>query len=172
MRSADNCCNLQVYEACVVTKLMYGLHTSWLNKAERRRLDAFNARCIRRIMGVPHSYISRVANADVLARAGARPLSHKLLQQQLLLYSHVARLPDHSAVRQATFENGDVLPKVLAGTRKRGRPRNTWIGEVHRAALQVTTGLPKLREMLLAQDSHGSEFRQAVNEFTNRLATS
>ena len=84
----------------------------------------------------------------------------------------MARLPDHSAVRQATVENGDVLPKVVAGTRKRGRPRNTWIGEIHRAALQATTGLPKLREMLLAQDSHGGDFRQAVNEFISRLPTS
>ena len=35
---------LRIYQACVVSKLLYGLHTAFLRKVERGRLDAFHAR--------------------------------------------------------------------------------------------------------------------------------
>ena len=35
------------FDACIVSKLVYGLHTATLNKSERSRLDGFNARCLR-----------------------------------------------------------------------------------------------------------------------------
>lgn len=87
---------LEVFQACVVSKSMHSLHTAWLNKAERQCLDAFQARCLRRILKIPPSYVSRVSNETVLSIAGGCPLSHTLLQSQLLFYGHVAREPPTS----------------------------------------------------------------------------
>ena len=48
---------LRIYDACIVNTLTYGLHTGWLITAERRRLDGFHARCLRKIIGVlPSDY--------------------------------------------------------------------------------------------------------------------
>ena len=56
------------FDACVVSKLLYCLHTAWFNKAERGKIDAFQARCLRRISGIKHSYISHISNETVLQR--------------------------------------------------------------------------------------------------------
>ena len=90
----------ECFQACVVSKLLYGLHTAWLNKAERDRLDAFHIRCLRRILKIPPSCISHVTNASVWESASSRPLSHRLLQYQLQLYGHIARQSAESPARQ------------------------------------------------------------------------
>ena len=38
---------MMIFDSCVVTRLMYGLQSAWLNQAERRRIDGFHARCLR-----------------------------------------------------------------------------------------------------------------------------
>jgi len=55
----------QIYDACIVSKLLYGVQTIWLNKGDRRRLDAVHCMCLRRCCGIPHSYVSRISNAEV-----------------------------------------------------------------------------------------------------------
>ena len=61
---------LRIFNACIVSKLMYSLFAGCLNKCERRRLDGFHARCLRKIYRVPPAYVSRVSNAAVFAMAG------------------------------------------------------------------------------------------------------
>ena len=51
---------IHIFEACIISKLLYGLVTAVLNKAERARLDGFQARCFRRILKIPPSYYSRI----------------------------------------------------------------------------------------------------------------
>ena len=64
---------LQIYQACVVTKLMCCLEGLFLNGAELRKLDAFHHRCLRRIVSIPPSYISRISNSDVRDRLETKP---------------------------------------------------------------------------------------------------
>ena len=84
---------LQIFSACVVSLLMYSLHTAWLCKADLRKLDAFQARCLRSILGIPHSFISRVRNETVLQEVGTEKLSIILWRRQLLLLGRIAQLP-------------------------------------------------------------------------------
>ena len=51
---------LQIFEACVQTKLLYGLHAAWLRKHGLAKIDSFHVLCLRKILGIPHSYISRI----------------------------------------------------------------------------------------------------------------
>ena len=57
---------IEIYMACVGSKLMYNLETLWLLKADISRLDAFHVKCLRCICRIPHSYVSRVQNDTVL----------------------------------------------------------------------------------------------------------
>jgi hypothetical protein len=139
---------VEIYESCVVSRLLYGLGAAWLNKAERARLDAFHCRCLRRIMGISHSYYSRVSNADVLEAAGSNPLQQKLLQRQLTLYGRIAVKPPGHPLRRAVLIDGDVQPAPFEGSRRRGRPLQDWRRMVYAEALQAAGGLESLRQIV------------------------
>ena len=125
---------IKLYEACVISKVMYSLETLWLLKADRSKLDAFHHRYLQRILGIPHSYYSRVTNASVLQQAGSRLLSTMLLQRQKTLYERIAQLPDESFVKRLVCDsNGQ--PILWATSRGRGRPRQQWAHSVYSSTL-------------------------------------
>ena len=72
---------LQIYSACVVSKILYSMESLWLLQADRTRLDAFHYKCLRKILGIPCSFISRVPNAHVLEQSGGPMLSQLLLDR-------------------------------------------------------------------------------------------
>ena len=41
---------IELFNAIVVSRLVYGLSTIWLVSAQRKRLDGFFARCLRQIL--------------------------------------------------------------------------------------------------------------------------
>ena len=43
---------LELYVSLIESKLRYALSSAWLLKADLRRLDGFQARCLRKILGV------------------------------------------------------------------------------------------------------------------------
>ena len=52
-----------LFNSLIISKLLYGLDGTQLNESEKRRLDAFHAKCLRRILKVPHSFYSHVSNS-------------------------------------------------------------------------------------------------------------
>ena len=66
---------IEIYNACVVSKLLYGLDTLWLLQNHLQRIDAFHVKCLRRILHIPCSYRSRISNVTVLDTAGEPLLS-------------------------------------------------------------------------------------------------
>ena len=113
----------QVFEACVTSKLLYGLDSTWLLQAERLKLDGFYACCLRKLLGIAPSYISRVTNAYVLWRFGATPLSQQLLARQLLYHGRLVSQDDDSLVRAISLEPGSARPRCWNTRRCVGRPR-------------------------------------------------
>ena len=128
---------LQIFLACVVSRLMYSLHTAWLCKTDLRKSDAFQARCLRSILDIPHSFISHVRNETVLQEAGTEKLSIILWRRQLLLLGRIAQLPREDVMRTCIFHDGTFQPRWHDGLRKRGRPKQTWVSEVFRMALDM-----------------------------------
>ena len=146
---------IQIFESCVLSKLLYGLETVWLLKGDLARLNAFQARCLRQILRIPPSYVSRVPNSTVLAEAGVQTLSGKLLQKQLQLFCKVAQLPPHSFLRQMAFEPGTNFPRKWRGRRPVGRPRQTWTKCVHAHAV-ASAGSQRHLDILL-QEGHAGD---------------
>ena len=93
----------EIFQAVVTSRLLYGLSAALLNVAEQRRLDGFQARCLRRVWGIPPSYLSRVSNKEVLQKSGQLPYKRQLLKQQLTMFGKVARAHDDDPVRRLTF---------------------------------------------------------------------
>ena len=83
---------MAVYNACVISILLYGSDTWTTYAALKRRLNTFYLRSIRRIMGIYSQ--DKVTNADVSYRAGL-PIMYTLHRQRRLRWlGHIHRMDD------------------------------------------------------------------------------
>ena len=111
-------------------------------------MDGFHCRGLRRILGIPAAYISRVSNSDVLRAAGARPLSKQLLERQLRLFGRLALHTGSVDMRATVFLDGSAHAVGPPQHRRRGRPRTTWLDYIRREALSIAGGEGVLSTML------------------------
>ena len=117
---------LELFQALVTSKLMYSLNTAWLNKAERRRLDGFQARCLRKVLHIPPAFLTHISNKVVLQRAGQQPYTAQLLRHQLTWFGKIGRASNQDFLRQLTFQDGSIRSATASLKRRRGRPMNAW----------------------------------------------
>ena len=136
---------VRIFEACVVARLTYGLQTAWLPRVIRRRLDGFQARCLRRICRILPSVLSHVSNADVRARAGSQRLSTSVRMQQLMLAGRYMAAPEDAPARVAMLRTAE--GHLLAGVRRQGRPRTTWAADVLAEAVALAGSEDQLRAL-------------------------
>ena len=134
----------RIYQACVLSKLLYGLQTTWLNKASLRKLDGFHARCVRKIAGIAPSYWSRVSNLHVLQSVGALKLSDMIREQQLNFFGKLARRSDDCPVRQLVF-NHDLSMKAFDVKRRQGQPVFEWAKELFKVVNGMFASLSDFR---------------------------
>ena len=137
--------------------MTYGLATLWLVTAQRRRIDGFCARCLRKILRIPTAFHFRVANATVLRKAGVPALSQQLCHRQLILLGKVARSLPEDPLRRSTFVNSSVRPQVGRYVRRVGRPRQDWTTQVMREGARLLSAVQL--ESLLGDRSPGAEKR-------------
>ena len=123
---------VQVYLACIVSKLLYNLDSLWLLQADLARIDAFHVKCLRRIYSIPSSYISRISNRDVMKTASQSTLSSTLAERQAKLYGDIAALPETHVLRRLTCEPGSSEPRQWTIKRRQGRPKQQWAACVHK----------------------------------------
>ena len=98
-------------------------------KADRSRTDAFQCQCLRQVLRIAPSFISRVSNDVVLDRAGQTRLSSLLERRQVELYHKIETLaPDSFLKRLVCDSNGQ--PLQWSRQRGRGRPRQLWVRSV------------------------------------------
>jgi len=121
---------LAIFRSMVETKLFYSLSCCCLNVAQQRRLNGFQAKCLRQIMGIPPSFISRASNKEVLRRAGYLEATTSLVQSQLRILGKVLRAPATSQLHSCAFQPGTLQPTTSHYVRRVGRPRKEWIPTV------------------------------------------
>ena len=90
---------LQVFNAIVISKMIYALATSCLNVAGKRRLNCFQGRCLLQIWGIQPAFIFRIANIRVPEVAEQQPLALIISKQLLKLYGKEAKAPTGSLMR-------------------------------------------------------------------------
>ena len=141
---------LAYFQTFVVSRLRYGLCTTWLVKAQQRRLDGFYARCLRRILGIPAAFISRVSNAEVFSRAEVKPLTAQLLRHQIHLLGRVGRSPKDSPMRRHTFIGDSSQQQIGHYIRRVGRPRQDWTTMVMAEAERLIGDRRMLENLLVS----------------------
>ena len=118
--------SIQIFTVTVCSRLVYATASSWLMKSDLRRLDGFYCSCLRKILRIPHSFHSRISNADVCRRAGCRMLSLSIRESQLTLPGRVMYDPAKKILRNVAFHGETEVAETAAWVRRRGRPRQNW----------------------------------------------
>ena len=139
---------LHVWNAVIRSKLLYALTTVQINKDKANRLDAFQAKGIRRILGWKTTYIERENTNKKLRKTAnkilneGKPeykkskqyerLSKRIKRDRIRYLGHLFREEKNEPTRKAIII-AEHTPNL--GWRKRiGRPRNNWLEETMRDA--------------------------------------
>ena len=105
-------------KAVVFPVLMYGCESWIIKKAERRRIDAFEPWCWRRLLRVP--WTARRSNQSILKEISPEYSLERLrLKLQLQYFGHLIRRAD--SLEKTLMLGG------IGGRRRKGRQRLRWL---------------------------------------------
>ena len=106
---------MAVYNACVISTLLYGSETWTTYARQERRLNTFHLRSIRRILGI--SWQDKVSNVEVLSCASLPSMYTLLKQRRLRWLGHVHRMNDGRIPKDILYG------ELCSGKKSAGRPQ-------------------------------------------------
>ena len=136
-------------KAMVFPVIMYGCESWTVKKAERRRIDAFDLWCWKRLLRVP--WTTRRPNQSILKKINPEiSLERMMLKLKLQYFGHLMGRPD-------SFEKTLMLEKVEGMRREQQRMR--WLDGITDS---LDMNLSKLQEIAEGQGAWKSTGSQGV----------
>jgi hypothetical protein len=134
----------KLFKSLVVSILLYGCETWTLHADTERRIQAFENKCLRRLLRI--SYLEHKTNQFVQDTVSAfvgpqEPLLATVKRRKLAWFGHVTR---HNSLCKT------ILQGTLEGGRRRGRQKKSWMQNV-----KEWTGLPMDELLTTAADRPG-----------------
>ena len=140
---------LLIFDAVIKSKIIYGLETVHLTQAMIKKIDAFQLRCLRKILGLASTFIDRRnTNQAVLKKCTDIVSTHRKDHKQISLFSeyylhrktkflgHVLRAPEDDPLRQVSFEPNSGN-RVDYGKLRCGRPKQNWLHFAKKTAYEM-----------------------------------
>ena len=147
---------LQVYDAVIRSKLVYGLESVELTAGQIRHLNAFQLKSIRRILKMKTTFVER-ENTNKNVRCGKHnqkpanvqnknmlSFSECIHKQQNQLLAHIIRAPDDDPLRECTLAPVTALP-FSVNNRRVGRPKNNWTFKTYERL--IYKNIPMVRQL-------------------------
>ena len=108
---------MKVYNAVVVTTLLYGCGTWTIYRRHARKLNHFHMSCLRKLLHI--KWQDKVPDTEVLEQTGTKSVHTMLLRTQARWAGHIVRMPNHRLPKQIFYgELWDGKRKV-GGQKKR-----------------------------------------------------
>ena len=105
---------IRVYQACVLSTLLYGSESWTTYTRQERHLNTFHVRCLKRILGI--RWQDHVPYQEILQRAKCPSMYSLLSQRRLRWLGHVKRMRDGRLPKDILYG------ELVEGERKVGRP--------------------------------------------------
>ena len=106
---------LSVYEACVLTVLLYASETWTTYCRHIKVLERFHQNCLRRILGI--KWDSFTPDTDVLQKAKTSSIEKRIVQSQMRWTGHMVRMEDSRLPKQLSYGG------LTTGTRPNLKPK-------------------------------------------------
>lgn len=117
---------LRVFKATFYPMILYALHHTFLSIKSRRTLDAWQARQLRRVLGIKAAYYSRTANTLVIKQAKTHLLSDIVDTRQKQYLGHILRAENNNTITTVCIDRSYNY-RTLSSAKREGHPRSHWL---------------------------------------------